>query len=279
VNVLVSGASSQIGRFLLPMLVERGDVVMALSRKRQPKIDGVRWICADLDGDAGDLWRQLDCQAWIHLAFLPLALAHLEAAVDSGVRQFIAFSSTSIFTKTDSDNSREQAVVQQLRQAEASVAAAQFDVGWTILRPTLIYGCGNDQNIAFIASMIRRFGLFPLAGTGEGVRQPVHAADLAAAAVAALENEQAYNRAYNLSGGEALSYRAMVERVFASLGRRPRLISVPPLLLKAALQLLRLFPGYRHLSSTMIDRMQRDMVFDHRDAAADLGFKPRRFEP
>ncbi len=241
----------------------------------------MQWCVADLNHESTAFWHGLDCQVWIHLPLLSLAPSHLKQAASAGIKQFIGFSSTSIFTKTDSDNSHERAVIARLEQAEAALASQgeQLGINWTILRPTLIYGCGEDQNIAFIASMIRRFSFFPLAGSSRGLRQPVHAGDLAQACIAAIGNERARNRAYNLSGGETLSYREMVERVFEALGKQPRLIAMPPLMLKSAMQLLRILPAYRHLSAAMIDRMQRDMVFDHADAGADLDFHPRPFEP
>src|SRR6185437_1841759 len=43
-TVLVCGASSQIGFFLLPELVRAGVPVLALSRRPQPAIAGVTWL-------------------------------------------------------------------------------------------------------------------------------------------------------------------------------------------------------------------------------------------
>ncbi len=47
-TVLVSGATSQIGRFLLPRLVQAHGRVQAVSRQPQPAQDGVQWLCGDL---------------------------------------------------------------------------------------------------------------------------------------------------------------------------------------------------------------------------------------
>jgi NAD(P)-dependent dehydrogenase (short-subunit alcohol dehydrogenase family) len=46
-TVLVSGATSQIGRFLLPRLAGASGV-QAVSRQPQPAQDGVQWLCGDL---------------------------------------------------------------------------------------------------------------------------------------------------------------------------------------------------------------------------------------
>lgn len=61
----------------------------------------------------------------------------------------------------------------------------------------------------------------------QGSPQPIHAEDVAAACVSALQAHDAANNAYNISGGETLAYHDMVARVFSALGRRPRLLTVP----------------------------------------------------
>ena len=155
--------------------------------------------------------------------------------------------------------------------------AEQSGIEWVVLRPTLIYGLGRDKNISEIARVICRFGFFPLLGRAQGLRQPIHAEDVAAACVAALQAPNAANRAYNISGGETLAYRDMVARVFAALGRQVRLVTVPLWAFRLAVAMLRRLPRYRHWSAAMAERMNRDLVFDHADAARDLGFKPRGF--
>jgi len=127
--------------------------------------------------------------------------------------------------------------------------------------------------------MIRRLGFFPLLGKGSGLRQPVHAEDVAIACLSALEKTDIANRAYNLSGGETLSYREMINHLFTALGRRPRLIHVPLGFFRLAVAMLRLFPRYRHLTSQMAERMNTDLVFDHADARRDLNYQPRSFQP
>lgn len=70
----------------------------------------------------------------------------------------------------------------------------------------------------------------------------------------------------------------MVIRVFDVLGRRPRLLTVPLWAFRLAVTILRRLPRYRQWSAAMAERMNRDLVFDHTDAARDCGFKPRAFE-
>jgi len=98
------------------------------------------------------------------------------------------------------------------------------------------------------------------------------------ACVAALSSETVRDRAYNLSGGETLTYREMVERIFLAMGRKPRLLTVPMFIFRLALAGLRRLPRYRHWTAAMAERMNRDLVFDHADAARDFGFAPADFQ-
>ena len=69
----------------------------------------------------------------------------------------------------------------------------------------------------------------------------------------------------------------MVERIFRSLGRRPRILSIPLPLFRVALAGLKLVPRYRHLTGAMLERMNRDLSFDISEAAEAFGYAPRGF--
>ncbi len=196
-----------------------------------------------------------------------------------GAKRVVALSSTSRYTKEDSNDAEEQAVARRLNDAEERVQAwaESHGVEWVILRPTLIYGLGRDKNIAEIARFIRRFGFFPLFGKAAGLRQPVHVQDVARACASALLAPDAANHAYNISGNEMLTYRDMVARVFVALNRRPRFFSVPLWAFRLAVTALRRMPRYRQWTTAMAERMNQDLVFDHTEAAQDLDFMPRAF--
>lgn len=274
--VLVLGATSLIGEFLLARLNALGITPISLSRR--PPTDDVCWV----DGDLADpnLAAELPPIATVFslspIWLLPQALPALKAR---GMTRLVAFSSTSRFTKQDSPEASERAVAQALAGAEAKVEAfcAEHGVAWTILRPTLIYVEGRDANVSRLASLIRRFKVLPLSGKGEGLRQPVHADDLAGGAIAAAKAPAAGNKAYDLVGGETLTYRTMAERIFAGLGRRPAILPLPAWLFRLLLTLAK--PFYPGATATMGDRMAQDLTFDDAPARADFAWAPRAFRP
>lgn len=280
INVVgVLGARSMVGGYALAQLSNSTQKTIAFSRNTTiPLNQKINWrqlpSAPEPAGNSGDL-----IPLWICLApiwALPDYFSILEVY---GVRRVIVLSSTSRFTKSTSTDVHEQEVARRLIEAENCLRtwAKSRNVEWVVLRPTLIYAPGQDRNISEIARFIRRFRFFPVFGAANGKRQPIHARDVAKACVAALYSPNAVNHAYNISGGEIISYRDMVGRIFTMLDAKPRLLTVPLWAFRAAIALLRKLPRYRAWSSSMAERMNQDMVFDHSEATHDFGFMPRKF--
>lgn len=207
----------------------------------------------------------------------------LERLFSLGMNRLVAFSSTSVLTKTQSGDAYEQGIVAKLAAGEQRLEAfcAGAGIAWTILRPTLIYDEGQDQNVTQIMRTIRRLGFFPVAGKADGRRRPVHARELAAAALQAVQSAAAANKAYNLSGGEMVTYRQMVARLFRAIGRTPRIVALPLALWRlgfAALNALRK-SGEGAANVEMALRMSQHMDFSHEDATRDFGYAPGPFNP
>jgi len=294
-RVGVLGASSLVGQCLLSRLAEAEWSVSAYSRRPGSDSAGVEWRqLPSAGGEEQTLFTTAakagiqpaaasgkPTPAWVCVApiwVLPDYFSLLEAA---GARRLVALSSTSRFTKIDSGDAAEAAVAACLIETEQRVAAWAESRGieWLVLRPTLIYGLGRDRNIAEMARFIRRFRFFPVLGRAMGLRQPIHADDVAQACVSALSAAATANRAYDICGAETLPYRELVGRVFGALGRSPRIVTVPLWAFRLAVAMVRHLPRCRHWSAAMAERMNRDLVFDCGDARRDLGFAPRLFRP
>lgn len=217
---------------------------------------------------------------WICLAPIWTLHEHLRLLPYHRAERIVALSSTSIHTKQYSADTAERKTAEKLARGERELIewAEGAGIEWVILRPTLIYGKGQDRNISEIARFISRFGFFPLLGRAEGRRQPVHAEDVAAACAGALSNRRTGNHAYELSGAESLSYREMVARVFKAMGKPERFIHIPRMLFRLAIACMRILPRFRHWSVAMADRMDKDLIFDHAEASRDFGYQPRPFK-
>ena len=182
-----------------------------------------------------------------------------------GVKRIVVLSSTSRFTKVDSPEPDERETTHRLIEGEKKLIdwAQSKNIEWIILRPTLIYGDGRDKNIMVISNFIKRFGFFPLIGPTKGLRQPLHARDVAKACMQALLKADVINKDFNISGGETVNYKEMVKRIFNALGKKPIFIPIPAFIFNLAIWFLSKTGLYRKVSLGMSDRLNVDLVFDH----------------
>jgi nucleoside-diphosphate-sugar epimerase len=274
---LVFGGSGQIGMALLERLRAAGYDVHALSRQPVQAPPGVRWL-------RGEFARMPPLPDAVDAIFScgPLdrfagwyAQAHIRCP------RVVAFGSTSVHVKQHSGDPGERDVARRLREAEALLFASGQERGAavTVLRPTLVYGSGRDATLTRIVRIARRFGRFVLPRGAEGLRQPVHVEDLAAAAITATSRSATEGRGYDLPGGETLPYREMIRRVLACQSPPLRLHAVPSPLFRVLLAAARTRGVARDLTADAIARMRDDLAFDAEPARRDFDYAPRAFAP
>ena len=184
---------------------------------------------------------------WLLAPFLEqLSITHPERL--RGLRCVIACSSSSAITKRFAANRFDRELVARLTAAENQLIATcrYLELPCLILRPTLIYGRVGpyvDRNLSLLIGLMRRLPFLPLPAH-TGLRQPIHASQLAAVALE-LMHQFALSRwdpqlpqCITLGGDIELSYAAMLRALQQSLpddsARSCRLLSVPTRLFYAA---------------------------------------------
>lgn len=277
-HAVVIGASSMIGRHLLRRLTERGFAGECLSRRANP---------APQETTQGFAWSTLPAEGELRvpagaalLSLAPVATLPPLIARTTGGRRLVALSTSSVSYKPHSPDPAERAQAEAVRQAEEEIGrlCRERGIAWTILRPTLIYDPGRDRNVSAIAAVARRFGFVPVAWPATGLRQPIHADDVAEAMVAALDAPGAVDTVLALPGGETLTYRDMVRRIFRALGRRPVLLYLPFGPVRPALRAWRALTGAGY-GTASLERMNMDLTFDPAPAHDILGMTCRPFRP
>ncbi|HET9835371.1 MAG TPA: NAD-dependent epimerase/dehydratase family protein [Rhodanobacteraceae bacterium] len=269
--VLVFGASSQIGFFLLPMLVERGARVLAVSRRAHADQAAVTWLRGDLPEQPPQ--GAAEVESIVSFGPMDALAAWLEGNPLPALRRVVATSSMSAESKRQSRVPAERALARRLREAEAALASAcdRHGVAWTVLRPTLIYGAGMDRSLTPLARRAARTRVFALP-PGRGLRQPVHAQDIALAVIAALERPASAGRVIPIGGGERLPAARMFARVRESLPVRTCPVPVPRLAASIAQRLLPKLRG-------PLSRLDQDLVADNGELERLLEVHPRGFAP
>lgn len=273
------GATSLLAPHLLKTLIQEGFQGTCHSRSKpaSPPENG-EFVWEALDAENPGSWKAKEESVVISAIPIWHTVKLLEKLAPC--TQLIVFSSTSSITKTNSNDPEERLLSERLAAAEEQVKkfCRENSVRWTILRPTLIYDPGKDSNVSAIARTIKRWKIFPLAHPAKGLRQPVHVSDLAAAAVNAIANDKAFDTCFNLTGGETITYKTMVKRIYQGMGRTPLILPMPTIPLKIALKGANLFlnSGY---SPELFTRMNLDLTFDSSSAREKLGYDPKPFYP
>lgn len=280
-TVLVTGASTAVGLFAIGRLLGYGYKVVAMRHKSMLGFfhPNLTWVNADLQAieTVVKALAGKRCDYAIHCAPVWHSYGLASVLRPLGVRRIVALSSTSIETKSDSSSQEERDIAQKLANGESTLIgeARVVALDWTILRPTMIYGAGLDSNITRLATMIDCKRSFALPAEARGKRAPVHADDLALAALCALTNPQAVEKRYNIQGGTVLPYNTMVAQVFRALSIPPKMRVIPAL--EKLCALLHKFRPQAVPHPAVVQRMAEDLIFDDSAIRADLGVVPRAF--
>ena len=120
-------------------------------------------------------------------------------------RRLVTFSSTGALTKSNSSESSDREISVLLSEGGARLRELHPNV--VILRQNMIYGGLGGHNVERVAQQLLEFPFSPLLGSGMGLRQPVHADDLATAVALATKSFLASGKAYNLAGSQVLPFR------------------------------------------------------------------------
>nr|BFE54938.1 NAD(P)H-binding protein [Saccharothrix mutabilis subsp. capreolus] len=198
-TILVTGATGVVGRNVVARLLAAGQEVRALTRSSTGLPAGVEVVHGDLAAPRAEWFRGVD-----RLYLFPAGAGEAAAvAARCGVRRIVDLSAAAV-TIGLHDNPVERAV-------------EETGVEWTHVRPA-----------GFMANMLpvwapsiraRRVVRYPFA---DEASVPVHEADVAAVAVAALLADGHAGRAYTLTGPASITNREQVAAIAAALGEDVR---------------------------------------------------------
>ncbi|MEW1911578.1 NAD(P)H-binding protein [Kitasatospora sp. NPDC085895] len=202
--IVVTGATGNVGRALVRHLVEAGEQVTAVSRRRpeDPLPPGVRHVAADL-ADPPAVRAAMDGAEGLFLLVAGEDPAGLvDRARAAGVRRIVLLSSQGVATRPDS--------YAHAARFEAAVAAGAPE--WTVLRSG-----GLASNALAWAEPIRthRAAAGPFADVGLPFVDPE---DVAAVAAAVLREDGHHGATYVLTGPEPSTPRSRAAAIAEAIG-------------------------------------------------------------
>ncbi|MEU2252327.1 NAD(P)H-binding protein [Nocardia xishanensis] len=220
--IVVTGATGNIGRSLVPLLAAAGAQVTAVSRGigDVDLPEGVRGVAADL-GDPASLSPALAGAKSLFLLLSgeqlmtgPEPEEVLGAAAGAGVRRVVFVSSVGTQTRPAA------AGYDRIRAYEKALRAS--DLEWTILRPG-----GFFSNTYAWAESVRTESVVAAPFGSVGLPS-VDPADIAAVAAAALREDGHAGRIYTLTGPALSTPREQAAALGAALGTEIRFVELTP---------------------------------------------------
>lgn len=229
----ITGAFGFSGKYLAQRLLDRGQRVVTLTNSpNRPNPFGGRVEARPLAfGDVNALaasladvkvlyntyWVRFNHPLFNHADGLRNTLTLFEAAKKAGVERVVHVS----ITGADPASPHEYFSA----KGHLEKALAAFGLGYSIVRPAVLFG-PEDILINNLAWALRRFPVFGLFGDGQYPIRPVYVDDLAA--LMADEGQKSDNSTVNALGPEEFTFRELVERICAAVGKNPRLIAMRP---------------------------------------------------
>lgn len=252
---VVFGGSGFLGRYVVSRLAQRGLRVRVAGRdperasflKTAGTVGQIVPLYAPLTAPAAVARAVEDAAVAINLVgilaerrkgdFLRLhaegAGTVAQKAAKAGVKRLIHVSAIGADPASPSLYARSKAA------GEAAVSAA-FPAA-TILRPSIVFG-PEDQFFNRFASMAVMLPFLPVIA-GETRFQPVYVGDVADAAIAAINREEAAGKIFELGGPRVLTFREILAWINDLTERHRRLISIPMALARLEASVLERLPG------------------------------------
>jgi len=144
----------------------------------------------------------------------------------------------------------------------------------TLFRPAVIFGRG-DGFFSRFSLLLQLSMVLPLACPRSRL-QPVYAADVAAAMVAALDDPMTWGKSYELGGPQSYTLKELVEWTAGNLGLQRQIIGLPGPLSVAMAALMGLLPG-KPFSIDNYRSLQTDNTTEN-NGFSYFGITPRSVE-
>ena len=299
---LVTGGTGFIGSSLVNILLREGHSVRLFSRRRE-LAEGLKGKDIEVfNGDLKDFASVIRAMDGVDLFFhigeianiteaaslnnLKLIERILAAMKDNELKRFIFVSSLTVAgmpsvipanEDTEPEVILEDHYTSYKRKSEKLIINA-IPGRYVIIRPSAVFGPGSRYLVNFIRA-VDKFGPigFPFIGDAKNLAPLIYVQDLAQAIYLSGILPSASGQIFNLTDGIRHSWLDFLTSIALLLGRRLRIMSIPPLLLKIPafpLDILSGMIGIKIDPVHYINYLSKDLFFDNAKAKNLLNWHP-----
>ncbi|MFQ5713863.1 MAG: complex I NDUFA9 subunit family protein [Candidatus Scalinduaceae bacterium] len=288
--ILVTGGTAFVGRNIVRLLVEKGQMVRCLVRETSPRhvLNGL-----DVEYCTGNILAPntleeafKDIDTVIHLVGIIKEVGDatfervhaegtknvLEAAKKVEVRKYVHMSAL---------GTRPNGISRYHKTKwQAEEAVRNSGLRYVILRPSIICGA-DDVFVNMFAKMIKQTfitRIIPVIGAGKSRMQPIYAGDVAHCFVEAAINDDISNKTYEIGGPDAITFNEILDTILKVLQRRRIKIHLPVFMFKPLAFLMEKTMTNPPLNRDQLIMLREDNVCDIREMKKEFNMQPMQFE-
>ena len=209
-------------------------------------------------------------------------------AARAGARRFVHMSSVSVYGRVHGVRLTESSPSRKIGDpygdtkidAEGIVQgyADQGDLDVTMIRPTVVYGPGDDRFLPKVVENLRS-GKLRIIGPGDNRVDLIHVDDVADFVSLVLQKEAAIGKIYNLTNPENPTWREMLAGIAGALGLEPPAKHLPyraALVIAGVMEAVSKLTGRPpRLTRYAVRVIGREYLYDTTRMQEELGFTPR----
>ena len=262
---VVTGAFGYTGKYIARLLLDRGESVRTLTRSpasRSPfgaqvetrPLDFGKYeqLVASLTGADtlyNTYWIRFPRRSLTYETAVSNSRVLIRAAVEAGVRRIVHVSITNPSEDSSLPYFRGKGVLERVIH--------ESGLSYAVLRPTVMYSL-EDVLVNNIAWFLRRFPVFPIAGSGDYPIQPVLVDDVARLAVDLGATND--NVVLDAVGPEIFTFEELVRLLARRVGSRVWLMRLPPSLTFLAAQIVGLLVRDVVLTKDEVDGLMAGLL-------------------
>jgi nucleoside-diphosphate-sugar epimerase len=282
-NILVTGASSEMGSSLIRELLNNSGLKIRAMVHRSPvNIHGCEIRPGDLKKSDLLVKALFGIDTVVHIAALTKSTREsdyfevnvrgtqnlIDASLDCGVKKIIYISSAAA-SLHGGGYSRSK--------LEAEQRIIKSGMQWVILRPSEVYGQRAGDSINQLIHWVQNYFFVPVIGVGSCKLSPVFIEDVVPAMALAIFNEELENKTIVLAGPEELTYDDLVDRIATYFGVKRFKLYLPEGLIRLGIMITSKL-GINFVVPDQIPRLLCNKSFRIELAKKNLGYSPRILE-
>lgn len=159
---------------------------------------------------------------------------------------------------------------------EQETLVKKTDYKKVILRPTLMYGDGDNKHLFVLLNLMRRLKMLPLPGNGKFFRQPLFAIDFAHVIYDCIKHEHVGS--FNISGLEKIYFRDCLLKLKKSHDVSAVFIPIPIFIFRYLLRFISFFYKNVPFTEQQLNALIIDELFEMNDWPKKFDCKYTKFD-